>query len=407
MFFGKDFITKQKNDIFRFINKSLREDVKNNDNSDISLMFLRKDNITKEILKSYNNRVGTDFQTQLIGMLSPMVIEKLEKKLSADLDLFNDNEINKTQNELGMEMDPDKREELKKEMLEKGEEFNPIREREIQKEIIKSTYEATLEEYNNLKEKLYTGVNGQVKTGEFSVGEKMGTKLVVYENYMRKLDMQYKSMSGNYIVKEDKEIREKEEEYTLQANKNQEIVDKKVEKNNIKINELNKRLDEKMDKIFDLSNHADEYSPEEYSSKMEGLQESYMDDFAKLKYLEQDKLNVFEQAKEKQKYEEFAKNSRNESYNEDKSKLIEGKVARKEDRSKFEEEKNFEDTKANILNTSENVEEAKVVLSGNNEFKEELKTMVLPDEKIIKNYEKDLQKEDMEKENERNVSYTR
>lgn len=380
MAFANKFIEKQKNDILKQIKSYLYIDV-NKEKFDVSDVFLKKDLVTSEILKTYNARTGSDFQKSLISMISPSVLDKL-----------NDNVIEKSEKELGIEIDDSKKEEFK-------ENKELVLESNIKEEIIKYTYEVTLDKYNKLREELYTkGFDSQISTGDISVGEKMSTELLVYENYLKKVDLKYKEYTGKFIFENNPEIQKKEELYRKKINENQQIVNEKALKNNKKIDDLNEKIDLKTEEIIKLKNNMDSMDYEKYRNNMDNLLKEYLDDFKQLRYLEMDVLDINNQLKEKQIYEKNRENENIESYEENKNKKLNNDVKLETIDTREEEDEIFEDTKINVLETKENIG---VVLNENeNGYLSEINKQVEPLSEQIKNYEKRLTSKE-KKENDR------
>lgn len=371
----ESFINAQKKDITKFIEHALNYNIKEDDiNIEFNKIFIKKDIISREILTMYNKKTGTNLQDSLIGILTPMVVEKVEKTTNKNT----------------------KQNELINEKKENKSSVNP--EDNIKNELLKATYESVLDEYNSLRETLYNGVNGQTKTGEISVGDKMGTKLVLYESYLRKIDLQYKSSTGKFIIQDDEKIREKEEKYKQKQSKNQEIVNAKSIKNNEKIKFLNEKIEAIMDEMLTLSENSHIYSPQEYDTKMNNLKDFYTKSFCELKYLEIDNADIYEQTIQANEYEEFREKEVGSHYEEQKEKKadLDFDISRKEDETKLIQEENLEVTKQNIKDTSQNMEELEESPI-DNEFKEKLKEDVYPIDEQIDNYKDRIEAKESEK----------
>lgn len=369
------FFDAQKKDISKFIEHALNYNIKQDDkNIEFDKLFIKKDLVSMEILKLYNKKTGTNLQDSLIGILTPMVIGKVEKTTS------------KTTRKTDL-ISPKKDENKEQIVLENN----------IKNELLKATYESVLDEYNSLRETLYTGVNGQTKTGEISVGDKMSTKLVLYESYLKKINMQYKSSTGKFIIQDDEKIQEKEEKYKQKQSQNQEIVNEKSIKNNQKIELLNEKIDEIMDEMLTTSENAHLYSQQEYDTKMNNLKEFYTKSFCELKYLEIDNADIYEQTIQANEYEEFREKKVGSYYEEQKAKEVDldKDVARYEDKTKSIQEENLEVTKQNIEDTSGNMQELENA-PVDNEFKEELKEDVYPLDDQIDNYKTRIEAKESE-----------
>lgn len=167
--------------------------------------------------------------------------------------------------------------------------------------VVKAVYEHTLEEYHKLREDLYTGVNGQVKTGELTNGDRMDTKLIMYERYIKKLDLQYKGYTGNLITQDDEKIKEEENKCFARDQKNERIVYAKTEANLDRVKQLNDELNGIAEEISWRSANASLMNTEDFEQEMAKLQQMYADKIVELRSLNPDIVELTRQVEEKQK----------------------------------------------------------------------------------------------------------
>ncbi len=244
----------------------------------------------KAMLKNYTKKYGVDIQQELRAYLTPVAMEKLKASLEGkdigEIKKEEQKELVKEKAELSKEgialekPEEKKLEEKVEQEKEKGNEVN------IQAEAIKAIYNSILEEYYNLKENLQTGVNGKIQTGSLSVGDKMGTKLVMYERYLQKLDTRYRGITGQNIVKDDDETREKETLFAGKDEHNESRSNKKFEKN---VDDINRLLDERAEieeKMAVVISKARMLSQDDFNSQINALQEEYLEVTARLHLME-------------------------------------------------------------------------------------------------------------------------
>ncbi|MEG2348794.1 MAG: hypothetical protein RSB67_04020 [Clostridia bacterium] len=280
--------------------------IKNNSTNKETISLLNQDKAADEIAKMYEKKSGIDFQKYLKDKVVPMAGEKLQRDIGDDIQKEK-NEEEKTEvvkqiNKTGVAADEKTLKKVTKTAEKKQKDGQEV---DMRSEILKAIYFSTLEEYHELRKSLYEGTNGQISTGNMTPGYKMGAKLVLYQNYIRKLDIAYKAHNGSFICQDDDKIKEKESLFLYKDEKSQKIVNEKVEDKVQNIEQINNKIEEITDKISNLSDKAGEINPEEFNKKMDFLQGEYISNVVKLNYLNPDFLDMQRQAKDLEVQEEF------------------------------------------------------------------------------------------------------
>ena len=156
------------------------------------------------ILKKYDRK---SFLRQLRRQIKPQVIDNMNERLDGrtkeEVELERKEQIKKYAQD--MENPESIESKLDEENKEETKATNSI---ELRSEVIKAVYEETLKQYYRLVNDLQTGVNGQVKTGSILNGTKMDNKLLLYQNYLRKLDMWYRNLNHGMPIAYDEKINE-------------------------------------------------------------------------------------------------------------------------------------------------------------------------------------------------------
>ncbi len=309
------YLESNKADMDQILEKYLNISNKNSINKDTAIgkKLFYQEVASEEILKSYNSR-GNDFQKELMTKIKPSFMENLQKRLNdkkledkqKDLNDKNKDKVSEATKSLkakGVDVSKEQEEKISnKSEKEKAE----LTENDIENEIMKTIYDQTLDEYNSLRQSLYYGQNGQVKTGEIFEGEKTGVKLVLYENYLRKLDMAYKVKNKAFIGQDDKSIGNKENVYAYKEAKAEKSINISVDKNLDRINNLTEQIDKILEDINSLSQMSRSLNSDEFNKRMDLLQSQYVEKSCELSALKPSMLELHEQVEKQEKIDEFS-----------------------------------------------------------------------------------------------------
>ncbi len=264
-------------------------------------LFFNREVAEKEILK----RDGKDLQQQFREAIkkNPMLLDNMNKSLDGRTkkeieEEKRDIEVKNVTKEIAKEENLTREDE--EEIEEEAKKEKDLTRSEIKALAIKVIYEYTLDEYHKLREDLYTGYNGQVKTGNLTNGDKMDTKLIMYQRYLRNLDMQYRQCSGYLITQADDSLKQKENRYFYNEQLNEKQVYDKAEKNLSRVHELNEQLDSIAEEIARISENAALMTPEKFESSMEELKKDYKEKTLELRALDPNMVELSRQINEKE-----------------------------------------------------------------------------------------------------------
>lgn len=300
-----DYIEKNKKEIDDIIDEVLQERVDvdfTNHSSEFVNHFFNRDEAERIILE----REGKDLQEEFNDAIKkdPMVLESISQRLDGKtredvLEEERQEEISEKTEEIAKEenLTNEEKEKIKEEAKSEEDVTTDM----LKALVVKAVYEHTLEEYHKLREDLYTGVNGQVKTGELTNGDRMDTKLIMYERYIKKLDLQYKGYTGNLITQDDEKIKEEENKCFARDQKNERIVYAKTEANLDRVKQLNDELNGIAEEISWRSANASLMNTEDFEQEMAKLQQMYADKIVELRSLNPDIVELTRQVEEKQK----------------------------------------------------------------------------------------------------------
>lgn len=242
MVFGDNDKNEILNELNKVINKTYTQQVndKNIDNQYINM---------EEILRYYEKAYNNDFQKETLNNLSDLAFEKLIDKLNHDRtdDKQKDEGIDKNNEELEktvqeqiekskMPSDTLDKEGIMKELSEMAEDQKDIAKKDIKGFVkaatIKAIYEATLEKYEKNREEIKKHSDIVLRRdGEFALEDRLALENREYEVYLQKLSKEYRSIVPNHKeLQADKKIADKEQQIRYEHNKNEEIKEKKREK---------------------------------------------------------------------------------------------------------------------------------------------------------------------------------
>lgn len=262
----------------------------------INQKLLKKDTAEKAIMEHYKLKGAGDFQSELKNMVV-MTLNSKDITASLDREIFNK-----------------EKEEAKKKLNAQTLDINQEESKQIDKNKsdinlnavgIKVAYTDMLEKYQSLRKSLYTGVNGQVKTGELTVGDRMSRNLLCYENTLRKLDIAYRAETGAFIGQDDEQVGKLENDFLRDNLKSQDTVNNIAEKNLDNIQRLNGELDDISDRIVELSVNKDDFGIAKFQDDMDYLQKEYEEKQFELRSLQPDMNEMHRQTTELEISDEY------------------------------------------------------------------------------------------------------
>ena len=286
------------------------------------------------ILKKYDRK---SFIRQLKRQIKPQVIDNMNERLDGrtkeEVELERKEQIKKYAQD--MENPESIESKLDEENKEETKATNSI---ELRSEVIKAVYEETLKQYYRLVNDLQTGVNRQVKTGSILNGTKMDNKLLLYQNYLRKLDMWYRNLNHGMPIAYDEKINELLNKNEYEKNKNDLLVNKKREDKIEQIEQINKELDDIAEKMTIISNRND--NSRESTEELKMLSNQYRDKKLELANLKPSIGILYTEEKEMEKIEDYKSKIGLSRYEEKTNrKVLDKKLYYKEKKDEHEDDK--------------------------------------------------------------------
>lgn len=256
----KSYYEASKRDIDRELEKYLnRHEIDKGfndiDDSKLSELVYTREEAENILLKKSDRK---SFLIELKRNIKPQVLDNMAKRLDGKTKEDIEEERKEQLKKFAKNMeDPEAIEEnlLSEENLDENSKEKDIK--VLRSEVIKAVYEEALKEYYRLVSDLQTGFNGEVSRGSSDNGTKMNTKLIMHQNYLRKLDMWYGAINnGEHIAYDERisDIVNREENKKLN---NDLIVNEKREAKISQIEELNNKLDKIAKKMVEISNLED------------------------------------------------------------------------------------------------------------------------------------------------------
>ncbi len=285
-----------------------------------------EDTAMQEIIASYNKKYGVDIQQELRAYLEPTTMERIRSDIDGknvdEMKKQEQKEISRTVSEVsnaGIGVDGATKDEIEKnvekeqENQEKGEISTD--EENLRALVYKAMYKAVLEDYYNLKLGIQErGPNNQLETGDISVGDRNGTKLVLYEKYLKNIDQNYKGLTRTSVIRDDEDIKKFEEGLAYRAGRNERAILKKNDDALDRVSELYQKRENIAEDIAYLSTRASTMSPEKFESQMDSLQKEYKEASARIYSISPNPLELQQSIEERAADERFRNKEVGDTY---------------------------------------------------------------------------------------------
>lgn len=309
---------KQLSNIQEMIKKEydlVEKPKKINNSIQINAQDLYEETAMQEILKSYDKKYGVDLQAELRAYLEPTTMERVRSSLEGeDIDKIKENEQKEYEKEIsslskdGLGMDNETKKEVEKELKEKNNNENEeLTEENLRATVLKAMYKTNMEKYYNYKLNMQEGRKGQIERKDIGYGDKQITEILLYERYLKRINEKYISVTGSYVIREDKEIKEFEEKLAVRSAKNEEYVLKENDKDIKDVNELYEKRSSIATDIAYLSSRAQNMPPEKFKEEMDALQKDYMEVSMEIHELKPNPFELEQRVEEKNELEEGRK----------------------------------------------------------------------------------------------------
>lgn len=324
-------------------------------------LSLDKDEIDLIVLSDYDKK---SFFSELRRQIKPTAKEYMDKRLQGKSEQEVEQE---RKDELKAEVDSKKDPEtILKEQTE-GKNIDEKTREELRREILQAIYLNTAKEYYRLVKDLQTGVNGQIYTGAITNGKRMDDKVLAYQMYLRKIDNQHRAIShGRSVISENDDIKSLFNSEEFEKEKSEKVINKKREGDIEEVEKLNERISYLSRRIVEKTKEL-EYSGKKDAEELEALKKEYLDANAELANLRPNDQVLYEEQKEKEKYDEYKDRTGFTYYEEKvikKEKDVDARVKRADDRNDASEEKQENSVKHEFEDEAikENLERAEKAL---------------------------------------------
>lgn len=324
-------------------------------------LSLDKDEIDLIVLSDYDKK---SFFSELRRQVKPTAKEYMDKRLQGKSEQEVEQERKDAlEEEVESKKDP---EAILKEQTE-GRDIDEKTREELRREILQAIYLNTAKEYYRLVRDLQTGVNGQVYTGAITNGKKMDDKVLAYQMYLRKIDNQHRAIShGRSVISENDDIKSLFNSEEFEKEKSEKVINKKREGDIEEVEKLNERISYLSRRIVEKTKEL-EYSDKKDSKELEALKKEYLDANAELANLRPNDQVLYEEQKEKEKYDEYKDRTGFTYYEEKvikKEKDVDARVKRADDKNDASEEKQENSVKHEFEDEAikENLERAEKAL---------------------------------------------
>jgi len=268
----------------------------------------KQEKLLQEILKKEEKKVvTTDFQELLrksvVSFNEDKVKKQLENKVEDKKDIKKDVNISKQiksgANVEKIVKDIEKEDEDSKINKEASKTDEKLSSREI---ALKYMYSEALEEYYKLKNDL---TKKQIKENDISLDDKNYTKLLMYENYLRKCDMLFKNTNGQFISNQDEEIFKKENKYAYDDAISERKIINEHDERVTEIDRLNEQIKIVADKIIFLNEAQETGRAVDYEEQLKLLENDYANLNGRLHALTPNIIELYRQEEKKEEQEKI------------------------------------------------------------------------------------------------------
>lgn len=232
----------------------------------------------------------------------------------------------------------------------------------IRSEAIKSVYMTVAREYYRLVSDLQTGQNGQIYTGSIVNTTKIDNKLVMYQSYLRKLDLWYRNINHGMPLGFDDDVKELISSEEYKKNKNDAITNSVRDKQVDRIEDIQTKLDAIEEEMVTISKLND--NSVESTQRLAELKKEYLDKKMELSALKPSIGVLHAEYQEKERIEELAEKkgiNQNDKY---KARTLGTKNNELDEKNEFNEERIEKDTE-NVIHDKligENISQAEEAL---------------------------------------------
>lgn len=238
-----------------------------------SLETAEFERVNKILLDHYNKENKIDFQTQLKAIIGNDVIEKIKNR--EDIEIEEENQIDEQARDIEGVDEKTIEEAKKNTKQEKEKNKDENKEFDLRAELMKQVYKEVYKKYSDT---LYDLKRRQIGRDELTVGDKEGTELVLYENYLKRLERNYNGYANIHnldekILSDNKDIMEAKKDLARNIGRDEDLSKQRIEKNIHAIDKLYEERKVIAEKIEELSRNEkyDEDAMKEYQKEYRKL----------------------------------------------------------------------------------------------------------------------------------------
>ena len=196
-----------------------------------SLETAEFERVNKILLDHYNKENKIDFQTQLKAIIGNDVIEKIKNR--EDIEIEEENQIDEQARDIEGVDEKTIEEAKKNTKQEKEKNKDENKEFDLRAELMKQVYKEVYKKYSDT---LYDLQRRQLGRDELTVGDKEGTELVLYENYLKRLERNYNGYANIHnldekILSDNKDIMEAKKDLARNIGRDEDLSKQRIEKN--------------------------------------------------------------------------------------------------------------------------------------------------------------------------------
>ena len=263
--------------------------------------------ITEEILKKYDKdgnlreEVIEKIKPSVKAKVSDKIIKSKKEKLSKEIEGQEGNDAPKLDERQRKIVEDDIENKISEDKKSKEEAKEEI---DIKKEVMVAVYQNLMEEYYILRNDINNGYNGRTISGDLISNDKLEVKLVMYQNYLRKIDINYKRRYGSFIAQENKDIANMENTLRYDDAKSEKRVNKVMNENIQAIAVIIDRMEELSEDIVRISANSSIMN-DEAKREFDAMLDEYISLTCELNRLNPSVLEINEQISQREEVSQF------------------------------------------------------------------------------------------------------
>ena len=305
------------------------------------------------LLKYYEEKTGKDFFSDTNEEFTKK--ENIEEEINkAEIEEAN----SKVAGENDLVVDQKVKAEIEKEEEEKK---RPLTENERLAILLKAQFLANIERYTS---NVLKAQDAQIARNSFAMEDKINTRVVLERAYGDSRAVAYRNVTGKELT-DDPEVKEAIKECESKLITGNKVINKNMEEDILRANELKERINYLKDKISDLSAKANDKDSKDFEIEMENLSKELNDAELELRGLNPDTVDLERNLEQENRNNEF-EDRRDLGYHnstvphhelaENGAREMKDGYSNKDEIVEEFEKENIEDSKTEIYYTSETLD---------------------------------------------------